>query len=275
MYNAVDFLAAIVPAAANLALPVEPKPGQCTRIAVLCAPNFDDQRPLDECIHWLPGWLGIEIDDPEMAFQDAVTATKENEEGLLDDLVDALRKADEDIKDTISEQIEEVTEKFRALYNMQCWFWERHQVVVRDVPGDGNCGVEMVMNFSEDGSHHVKPGERAPREDLLPVLHAYRLQLKEHWLKVRFDPDWQQMWVHLCGGRMDLHAWARAHLSKQETTPQKRKRIEGLPFTPDRVQGGSLIADGDPMAESFTVPGGRDWLSYPFQTIFGVVTVCV
>ena len=256
--DAVDFLAGLVPEAREFELPAETSHGQLTRVAVLCAADFDDRRAHEHCIHWVPGWLGSEIEDAATAFQLAVTATKEREDGIMDELVDRLRRVDGDVSKTVKAEMEMVTEKFRRLLNMQCWFWEEHSIVVRDVLGDGNCGVEMLMYFSERGSHHLRPGEEASRHDLLPVMSDYRSQLKKFWMEVRHDPRWQHLWSCFCGDHMDLRAWAKDNLKKSETTPKKRKLDLGLPFTPDRVaegKPGKLLKGGDIVPTGFTVPG--------------------
>ena len=248
----------MVPEAGALALPLERRPGQLTRVAVLCACDFDDERPLDQCIHWLPGWRGEEIQESEVVFRAALESTKAAESNLLDELVDQLRTCEEDLKDSISDQICEVQSKYEALFNMQIWFWETHQVVIRDVVADGNCGVEMLMNFTENGSHHLDPQEQADRDSILPVLNSYRSQLKDFWLQVKEEKVWQELWYHLCHGMMDLRSWAAEHLKALETTPQRRKRNEKLPFTPDRVEAGksaTLLADADPVQDGFCVPG--------------------
>lgn len=264
LVSATEMAAQFVPDSERIE-PRTPKPGQFTRIAVLCAPDFDHTRPFTQCLHWIPAWSVSEIDNAEAVFQGAVELSRITEKKLLDGLVESLKSCNEDDEVEVASvkgEIRRVQMKYYNLINLQCELYEDHKIICRDVVGDGNCGVEMLMNFTEHGSHLIKDSEAASRQDILPVLQVYRNELRDYWLEVRSEKFWQTIWNRTSRGVEDLEKWASENMTK-EMTPEKRKcraMHPDLPFTPDKREDARGLLNGkhrDPLTEVI-VPAADD-----------------
>ena len=176
-------------------------------------------------------------DDPEDLFDLLVSETDASMRelfGLLPEPSDSMSEVE---KQSYSEEVGRISEVQKNLSSLQLDLWQNCNVAARGTVGDGNCGVEMLVGFTESVS--FVPGSKAAREDVLKIIVSYRRELAEMWRSVSSDEFWQRVWQRFVGSRMNLGPWKADARSSQTapapTTPVKRRAREPAKTTPEKA----------------------------------------
>lgn len=243
MQSAPEFVQGFLDAELGLEVPGigSVQPPAKTRIAVLCAPSYSLTAPLDHCVHWMPGWLGSEIDDVEdkdRLVQDMIEDSRRSMEKKMNVLHSRMEtESDEMIRSTLESDLQELRLQQENLSEMLQQLWSAHNIVAKPVLADGNCGVHTALAFGENVSASVIAGKAASSADIDRIVAATRLELCHMWQSVSDDLLWQQIWQRFLEGRVDLRHW-QAFVEREVYTPSPRKnkrRIQSV--TPENPDG--------------------------------------
>jgi hypothetical protein len=212
-----------------------------TRIAVLCSPAYSLTAPLDHCVHWMPGWLGNEIDDVEDK-DGLVQGIIEESRQSIENKMKVLRRrketeSEEMIRSTLQADLEELHLEKENLCEMLRQLWSVHNIIAKPVLADGNCGVHTALAFQENVSASVIAGKAANSADIDQIVAATRLELCHMWQAVSDDLLWQQIWQRFLEGRVDLRHW-QAYVEREVYTPSPRKnKKRSQDVTPENPDG--------------------------------------
>ena len=152
------------------------QPFEKTRIAVLCSPTYSLTAPLDHCVHWMPGWLGNEIDDVEDK-DGLVQGIIEDSRQSIEKKMKVLRRrmeteSEEMIRSTLQADLEELHLEKENLSEMLRQLWSVHNIIAKPVLADGNCGVHTALAFQENVSASVIAGKAANSADMDRIVAA-------------------------------------------------------------------------------------------------------
>ena len=210
----------------------------------------------EQCLHWIPGADRNDQDPPDL-YELLVADTDATMQARMLAVSQGLRKEATRVeKESAATEVERLTAMHRNLLDMQLELWMEHNIACRGTLGDGNCGVEMLVAFTENSSSAlcVIPGIAAPRQDIQQVLQQYREELRTMWFWASGDPAWQTIWRHFNGGRVlldpyrDVQAPADGH-----GTPQKsRKAMEDVATPEKDTNKVALVPGGEVPIESVT-----------------------
>ena len=244
--------------------------GKRSQVAILCAPLYNGDARLGECLHWIPGWRKQDIDSEqnvEDMFQKILADAEQQWNRKLDQArndMDALQiETDDDPvlqiqRESLEQYYDTIDVQKRNLLALLTEVYEKYDILARPTEGDGNCGIYTAIAFVENG-----PVCFAPAPDLLPqdqqaMSQADRKEFQQFWRTVSGDLMWQQVLERFIQGRVDLSRWKR-ELFPPATTPdrpkkasktlpstpvQKRKRDAEAAFTPDSGGAGALLKCG-------------------------------
>ena len=264
------------------------------RIGILTSPLYTKKANHEECIHWIPGWLGSDL-PPEVDGNQLVKAIIEDAKDTMNHQVAKLLDQKGKIKEdesvlhwSLDHEIEALQVKQGNLTRMLQELWHQHQIIGRPTVGDGNCGVQMSIAFAENTPVAAVCGKDADSCDLAAIVQSYREDISKMWEAVCNDLVWQQIWERFLSDRVDLQQWRKdqrtpliqtprrksknTEQTDELTPPQKfkkkgntspesgktKKRRLGLPFTPDKASAKShLVPGGEAKAniESVTASG--------------------
>ena len=217
---------------------------------------------MGECVHWIPGWLRSDSDSPDL-FEQITRDANESIQARLgavqkDRFGNPFKEADLTHAERLSlrNEVERLSDAHSNLMEMQLCLWNDHNLVSKGTIGDGNCGCEMLMSFSENVPASTIQGKIANRSDLLEIMAGYRRELRAMWESVAQDTFWQRVWNHFLCGRVDMKEWlGRLQQSWFEqvptTPPQAPKDTCFTSKTPPNTldpdpRHGRLLDQGEP-----------------------------
>ena len=256
MQNAAEFVQGFLDEELGLDVPqVDPAAGSGrTRIAVLCSPLYSKNAQIDECVHWMPGWLGTDLED----VQDKgglVNTIVANAQSNIDQTLAELQarsaiEEDPALKWSLSNEIENQTVVRSNLTELLLGLWREHGIIATPALSDGNCGVHTAMAFGNHISASIINGKDASDEDITQIVALVRKEISQMWKDASDDLLWQQIFQRFIEGRIDLRNW-KVLTEPQVHTPSPRKggrrRQKSMSFTPTpnkRAAGRRRAADG-------------------------------
>ena len=219
---------------------------------------------MGECLHWIPGWLRSDSDSPDLFEQISRDANETIQARLNAVQKDRYGNPFTDLTHeerlSITTETERLSDMHSNLMEMQVHLWNDHGLVCRGTIGDGNCGCEMLMSFSENVPASTIQGQMASRSDVLNIMAGYRRELGAMWESVAEDPFWQHVWHHFIGGRLDMRPWLqKSWLEQGPKTPPKAPQDTRLASnTPPKTSDpdprhARLLDQGEPPIESVVV----------------------
>ena len=223
---------------------------------------------LDQCVHWIPGWLRSP-DDPADLYDKIVNHSSQAMQVELDQL-GGPPEADSDAElaaaeqASYSEQVFGITKAHDNLTQMQLHLWNEHSIASRGTVGDGNCGIETIVCLQDPAA--AVWGEQAARPDMLDIFTAYRRELKAMWESVCRDVWWQKLWHRFVGNRLSMEEWKGLLESEPAAMPctppqHEQKQNRAAAVTPEKsFAPGKLLAigEGEPELEEVLVAMGPE-----------------
>ena len=226
LQKAADFVGSIIDDELGLEIPRASDSGMVeadkTRIAILCSPTYGRCVPLEQCVHWIPGWLAKDLpadvqgEDLVAAIIEDTIAQTENEVGKMVHQLE--NEADDVLKFSLEEEIDRKNAVKENLVQLLREVWREFGIVAKPTLCDGDCGVHMAMAFGESVLAGSLLGKEASPADVQQIIAAYRTEIGDMWVEMSHDCLWQQIWQRFVEGRVDLRRWRE--LAEPVATPQ-------------------------------------------------------
>lgn len=211
---------------------------------------------MQQCLHWIPAADRSDADAADL-YEKLVEDTDAKMQVKIESLTRDLELASPEAKPSLSFEIDKATSMHKNLLQMQLELWSDHRIAAIGTEGDGSCGAEMLVAFTES-SHSalcVAQGLVAEREDMAQILAQCREELALMWRWVCSDPAWRSIWKFFCAGHVNLQKYKALDTSSYDHgTPDQSKPAPDA-ATPEKgyhPMSASLVPGGDAPLESVT-----------------------